>query len=340
MEIQAIDETTFGELTERYRHELRVHCYRMLGSFDDAEDMVQETFLRAWRRRDTYAGRSTVRAWLYKIATNACLDFLGSRSRQARPYEGAALVESDALSRRPMNVPWLQPYPDALLEPASPRDHEPDAVSVARETIELAFLVTIQQLPARQRAVLILRDVLGWPAAEVAALLDTSVASIKSALQRARATVRGHLPERRDEWQAPTPSSDERAVLQRYVDAHERGDLDTIAQLLADDVKLTMPPNPEWLVGRDALLELTAAVYDRSSPWYHGQWRTVLTWANRQPAIANYVQNPSAPETAEMSGKYRGQGLDVLQIVDGKIAAITTFDPKQFERFGLPLVLE
>lgn len=337
--VVAGDGVAFGELTERYRRELRVHAYRMLGSYDDAEDIVQETFMRAWRRRETYQSRSTIRAWLYKIATNACLDFLASTSRRARPYESEPLVASSSTAPTPLNVPWLQPYPDTLLEPASPRDDEPDAVSIARETIELAFLVTIQLLPPRQRAVLILRDVLGWPATETASLLDTSVPSVKSALQRARATIRDHLPESRDEWTATQPTSDEQAVLRRYVKAHERGDLDAIAELLARDIQQTMPPLPEWLVGRDALNELTAAVYDPSSPWFHGQWRLVPTAANRQLAVASYVSKPSAAETEGLAGEYRAQGLDVLRIVDGTVAAITTFEPKHFERFGLPLVL-
>jgi RNA polymerase sigma-70 factor (TIGR02960 family) len=184
----------------------------MLGSFEDAEDLVQETLLRAWRRRESFQGRSTFRAWLYRIATNACLDAL-RRSRRRVPS-----LHSFA------EVPWLQPYPDRLLDEVAPSDAQPDAVVVARETIELTFLAVIQLLPPRQRAVLLLRDVLGWSAAETASLLDTSVAAANSALQRARATLRERLPGRPSEWSGGEPSEQERALLAGFIDAHERAD--------------------------------------------------------------------------------------------------------------------
>jgi RNA polymerase sigma-70 factor (ECF subfamily) len=219
---RAGDEVAFAELVHRHERELRVHCYRMLGSFHESEDLVQETFLRAWRRRETFEGRSTFRAWLYRIATNACLDHLDRNPRRPRPYDPSPSAGSGP-AEPPPAVPWLEPFPDRLLVPA-PDETEPDAVVVAQETIELAFLVAIQHLPPRQRAVLILRDVLGWPAAEAAMLLDGSVASVKSALARARSTVREHLPERRDDWAPSTdPTPDERALLQRYIDAHAQG---------------------------------------------------------------------------------------------------------------------
>jgi RNA polymerase sigma-70 factor, ECF subfamily len=184
------DEAAFAELTERYRRELQVHCYRMLGSFEESEDLVQETFLRAWRRRGTFQGRSTFRAWLYAIATNACLDALERRPRLVSKHAGAESLAE---------IPWLQPYPDQLLEGIASSEDEPDAVLVAKETIELAFIAAIQLLPPRQRVALIARDVLGWSAAETAALLEVSVAAANSALQRARATMREHLPRRRME---------------------------------------------------------------------------------------------------------------------------------------------
>lgn len=333
------DEVAFGELGERHRHELRVHCYRMVGSYHDAEDLVQETLLRAWRKRASYAGRSTFRAWLYKIATNACLDFVDKRDRRAAAYTSPPLVESATTTTAPIDVSWLAPYPDRLLEPAGPRSAEPDEAAVGRETIELAFLVAVQQLPARQRAVLILRDVLGWPATDTAELLGTSVPSTKSALQRARATVREHLPSSRDDWSAAGPSDDERTVVKTFLDAHQRADFDVIAQLLASDVQLTMPPHPAWVAGSDAVVALTAKVLDPESDWYHGQWRGVLTAANRQPAIAHYVQQPSAPETRDLPGEFRAQGVDVLRVRDGRITAITTFEPRFFALFDLPLVL-
>lgn len=335
------DEAAFAELVEGHRHELRVHCYRMLGSFHDAEDLVQETFLKAWRKRDTYRAESSVRAWLYKIATNACLDFLDREKRRATRYVEPPLVESAVAVGAPPAVAWLEPFPDRLLDPPSRRRNEPEAVAIERETIELALMVAIQQLPPRQRAVLILRDVLGWPASETAVLLDSSVASVKSALQRARSALRSQLPERRDEWTSrpEMASVDELALVRRFVDAHQRADFEAIAGMLADDVRQTMPPHPAWLVGRDALLELTGRVLDPASDWFHGEWRSVITAANRQPAIANYVQRPSADETRDLEGGYRAQGLDVISIRGGKITAITTFEPRHFALFDLPLVL-
>lgn len=335
------DAASFAAAVDGHRHELRVHCYRMLGSFHDAEDLVQETYLRAWSKRDTYRAESSVRAWLYKIATNACLDFLDRESRRATRYVDPPLVESAATHVSPVSVAWLEPYPDRLLDPPSPRRHEPDAVAIERETIELAFLVAIQQLPPRQRAVLILRDILGWPAAETATLLDSSVASVKSALQRARSALRSQLPDRRDEWttHSPAASADDLALVRRFVDAHQRADFRAIADCLADDVLQTMPPHPAWLVGRDALLDLTARVLDPASDWFHGEWRHVITAANRQPVIANYVQHPTAEETRDLEGGYRAQGLDVIGIRDGRITDITTFEPRHFALFDLPLVL-
>lgn len=333
------DDGAFGALVEPLRWELRVHCYRMLGSYDEAEDIVQETFLRAWRRKETYQGRSSFRAWLYKIATNACLDVIDDAKRRAAPYPGPPLAEAGAPARVPANVPWLQPVPDTLLEPAD-NAQGPESAAVSKETIELAFLVAIQHLPARQRAVLITRDVLGWPATDTATLLSTSVASVKSALQRARATLKEHLPERREDW-APTakPSADERALLRRYVQAHERADLDALTGMLAEDVQLTMPPHPAWLAGRAALLSLTGQVFDSGSSWYHGSWRGVVTGANRQPAVAWFVEHPTTDETRDLPGRFRAQVLDVMRIDDGRVTAITSFEPRYFAAFGLPLVL-
>lgn len=340
--IRAGDEAAFAEFVRRHRGELQVHCYRMLGSFDESEDIVQETFLRAWKGRAGFQARSTFRAWLYRIATNACLDFLAHHQRRPRAYQGPPLVAPAGQVVPPDDIPWLQPFPDRLLEPVAAADTEPDAVVVSRETIELAFLAAIQYLPPRQRAVLILRDVLGWRAAETAAQLDTSVASVKSALQRARATLKEHLPPRRDDWAPSTdPTAAERALLQRYLDAHVQADLDAMAELLAEDVRVTMPPNPDWLVGRSALLTLTAEVFDPASSWHHGRWRGVATWANRQPAVAHYVERPTAEETMALTGdfRYRAQVLDVLRVERGKVAAITSFEPRVFPAFGLPLAL-
>ncbi|GIH67809.1 sigma-70 family RNA polymerase sigma factor [Sphaerimonospora thailandensis] len=322
-------EEEFAELVERHRRELQVHCYRMLGSLEESEDLVQETFLRAWRRRETFQGRSTFRAWLYRIATNACLDFLDRHPRRPRRHAPG----SNTAAPPPVDISWLQPYPDHLLEPPAPGDTEPDALVEAKETVELAFLIAIQHLPPRQRAVLILRDVLGWPAGETAELLDVSVASVKSALQRARPAMKEHLPQRRLEWApAADPTQEERALLQRYMDAHEQADDTAIAELLREDVRLTMPPHPMWFAGRASIMAFTKQVFDPASPYHHGDWRCVPTRANGQPASAAYVRRPGEPE-------FRAQVLDVLRIEAGKIAEIIAFEPRLFPAFGLPLTL-
>ncbi|HEX6873389.1 MAG TPA: sigma-70 family RNA polymerase sigma factor [Micromonosporaceae bacterium] len=330
--LSMLDEAAFADLVEGCRRELQVHCYRMLGSFEDSEDLVQETFLRAWRKRDTYQGRSTVRAWLYRIATNACLDFLARNPRQPvpRPAETNA---AGVTQRPPDEISWLQPYPDHLLEPQAPSDAEPDALVVAKETIELAFLVAIQYLPPKQRAVLILTDVLGWPASETAALLEVSVASVNSALQRARATLKERLSPRRMEW-APSvdPSEAERALLQRYMAVVETIDTRAMAELLREDVKVTMPPHPIYILGRDNLVAGLNQFLDPNSPAHFGPWRSIPTRANRQPAVAHYVRRPGEHE-------YRPQVLDVLTIEDGLVAEITSFGPDLFPAFGLPATL-
>jgi len=223
------DESAFSELVERYRRDLQAHAYRILGSREDAEDLTQETFLRAWRMRGTFQGRSSFRAWLFRIATNTCLSALERRPRRRPAAAGHETV-------------WIHPAPDAVLEQIASTDAEPDDELVAKETVELAFLVAVQHLPPRQRAVLIARDVLGWSAKEAASLLDTSVASVNSALQRARATLRNHLPEPRLEWAtASDPTEEERALLRRYLDAVVRTDADALAATLREDTGFTMP---------------------------------------------------------------------------------------------------
>ncbi|GAA1263210.1 RNA polymerase subunit sigma-70 [Pseudonocardia aurantiaca] len=318
---QAGDEAAFVSLVERHRRELQVHCYRMLGSFDEAEDMVQEAFLRAWRRRETYAGRSTFRAWLYRIATNACLDHLERNPRRPMPVAGAPGHSE---------VPWLQPFPDQMLDQVAPVADEPDAVVVARETIELAFLVAVQHLPPRQRAVLMLRDVLGWRAAETAELLESSVASVNSALQRARATLRDHLPERRAEWTSADPTEAERSVLQRFVEASEKADMAALGALLREDAIFSMPPEPGWFQGRDVLMAAWGPAM--VGPTSLGEFRLVPTAANRQPAAASYIRKPGGQQFEALS-------LDVLRIEDGEIAEVTTFGADKFPFFGLPATL-
>ncbi|WBC17203.1 RNA polymerase subunit sigma-70 [Micromonospora sp. WMMA1998] len=306
-----VDEPVFAGLTERHRRELHVHCYRMLGSFEDAEDAVQETFLRAWRRRETYAGRSTVRAWLYRIATNTCLDLLAKRRPQ--PATGG-------------EVPWLQPYPDRLLDelPAGDAD-EPEAVAVARETIELAYLVAVQHLAPRPRAVLILRDVLGWPARDVAELLGDSVNSVNSALQRARAGMRAHLPAERQDWTGGDEDAGTRELVRRFTDASVAKDVDRLAALLRDDVRCSMPPTPGLQVGRDAVVgDWVADGFPEL-----GRLRAVPTAVNRQPAVAFYLWR-------EGEGAYLPLTLDALRVTDGAITEIVTFHADQFPRLGLP----
>lgn len=331
---RAGDESAFAALVERHQRELRVHCYRMLGSFDESEDLVQETFLRAWKNLPGFEGRSTFRAWLYRIATNACLDALDGRARRVLPHQVAGPSDPSTPLPPRTDVAWLQPFPDVLAEPVAPSDEQPDVVVVARETIELAFLAAIQHLPPRQRAVLILRDVLGWPARQTADLLEGSVASVNSAVQRARATLREHLPERRLDW-APSaePTEHERAVLRRYMDAVEGADLAAVAELLAGDVRATMPPYPMWFQGRDAVMASLEASWDPGLPAYVGRFLMVPTGANRQPAVAAYVLPPGARE-------HRPFAIAVLRIVGGRIAEITAFhDPALFAAFALPATL-
>jgi RNA polymerase sigma-70 factor (ECF subfamily) len=316
--VKAGNESAFSGLVEPHRRELQVHCYRMLGSFEDSEDLVQETFLRAWRRRQTFEGRAPLRAWLYRIATNACLDAIARRPR-ATP------------ARESPEVPWLQPYPDELLEGLTADDAQPDDAVVAKETIELAFMTAIQHLPPTQRAVLILRGVLGWSAKDTAELLDSSISSVNSALQRARRTLRQRLPERRLEW-APDadPTEAEQALLERYVDATERADANGLRELMRADARFSMPPEPGYWVGRE---EIVAA-------WVEGGFgtaefkdmRCVLTRANMQPAVACYRRLPG--ESA-----YRPLAIDVLRIEEGQVAEIVTFHPELFRTFGLPPAL-
>jgi RNA polymerase sigma-70 factor (TIGR02960 family) len=310
----ARNQSAFAELAERYRRELHVHCYRMLASFEEAEDAVQETFLRAWRSRDSFDGGTMFRAWLYRIATNVCLDMLRSRSRHLTSMRTFA------------EVPWLQPYPDQLLDEVAPAEDEPDAVVVERETIELAFLAAMQVLPPRQRAALIARDVLGWPASETATLLETSVAATNSALQRARATMGEHLPAKRSEWSAGSPSDEERDLLKRFIDAHERYDAPAAIAISAQDLRITMPPYPYLFEGIDVIGPLIDGALRE------GEWRLLGTWANRMPTAASYLRKAGDTE-------FRPFKFDVLRIEHGKIAEITTYGWALFPEFGLPPTL-
>ena len=321
------DRDAFAAVVGRYRRELEVHCYRMLGSLEDAEDVVQETLLRAWRRRETFRGRSTVRAWLYGIATNACLDVLESRSRRLLPPSVTTAADPLAAPALASEVGWLEPYPDQLLDEIVDVEAGPEEKIVARETIELAFLVAIQHLPPRQRAVLILRDILGWSARETAATINMTVIAGNSALQRARETLRQHLPERRLEWGRPAaPDTVERSLLERYMQAWDRADVDGLVALLAEDARLAMPPTPAWYAGRDAIGAFLRSfpLAPTASPHIH-----VPTRANRQPAFAVFL-------AGEAGAPPRPLGLEVLRISDGLIAEIDIFlQPRLIERFAV-----
>jgi RNA polymerase sigma-70 factor (TIGR02960 family) len=314
-----VNKADFAARAERHRRELHVHCYRMLASFDEAEDAVQETFLRAWRNRGTFEGDDLFRAWLYRIATNVCLDALRRRTRRG----------TDAVSNA--DLPWLQPYPDRLLDEIAPSEEEPDAVAVARETIELAFLAALQVLPPRQRAALVLRDVLGWPADETASLLETSVAAANSAVQRARATMQAHLPSHRMEWAAGEPGPVERDLLDRFIDAHERCDAEAAVAIAAKDIRVTMPPYPWLYDGLDMLAPLLERAF---GPEREGDWRLVPTMANRMPAAVSYLRRPGDTE-------FRAFKVDVLRIEHGEVAEITTFGPMfLLAAFDLPEILD
>ena len=304
-----MDHSAFAAQAERHRRELHVHCYRMLASFDEAEDAVQETFLKAWRGRSGFDGGSQFRAWLYRIATNVCLDMLRRSSRRTAANSFA-------------EVPWLQPYPDLLLEAAAPAGEQPEAVAISRETISLAFLAALQVLPPRQRAALIARDVLGWPASETASALGTSVAAANSALQRARATMQSHLPDTRAEWSARDPSAEERRLVEQFIAAHERLDAEAAIAIAAQDIRVTMPPLPYCFQGAEALRPLMA---DAAAM---GEWRLVPAGANQMPAAASYLRRPG-------DSVFRAFKLDVMRVEGALIAEITTFPADHFAAFGL-----
>ena len=307
---RAGDTAKFAVFTERYRRELHVHCYRMLASYEDAQDMTQETFLRAWDKRESFQGRAALRAWLYRIATNICLDFLDKR-RDRTPLSPEPGTE----------VRYLQPLPD-----------DPQDTAVARETIELAFVVAVQHLPPRQRAVLILRDVLGWPANQAAEALELSVASANSALQRARDTMRDVLPDARMDWRKPATrelSADEHALVSTYMAAHEALDFDLLSSLLCDEVRFAMPPEPGVWVGRESVMRCWM---DGLAEFNPGDFRCVLTTANRQPAVVVYRRESGG-------STYRAMAIDILRLTDGLVADATTFGPDVINWFDVPEVL-
>ena len=328
---RAGDRDAFAELCERYRRQLHVHCYRMLGSVDDADDLVQDTFLKAWQARRSFEGRSLFRTWLYRIATNACLDVLARRPKRVMPYDvrpPEAVLSTDLPP--PIELPWLQPYPDRLLDVAAPAHEEPAILVESRETFELAYLAAIQHLPARQRAVLVLRDALSWSATETAALLDMTEAAANSLLQRARTTMRAKLPERRTEWTRARDITDaERDLLRRYIEASEAADGAAFNALLAEDVRQTMPPLPMWWDGKELVGSLNTYFLEGGAL---GDFRAIPTAANRQPAAAFYLR-PYGERAFKLIA------VDVLTMRNGLITEMDTFDPHGCPGFDLPEVL-
>jgi len=320
----------FANAVERHRHELLVHCYRMLGSLPDAEDAVQETLLRAWRYRDSVKDGAPLRPWLYRVATNACLDAIARDERRA--VLTAKAEADDAGNGQPDDVVWLGPIPNSVLEPATPPASTPEAMTLRSETIEIAFLTVIQLLTPQQRAALILCDVLDWTAKDAADLLDLTVSAVNSALQRARARLRERLPSRKPAWPANADASAaERDLLKKYVEASEAADFRAFESIIRDDATFRMPPEPGIAAGREAIFKLWVEGGFGSERF--GRLRCLVTHANLQPAVACYRCQPG-------ESTWRALALDVLRIEDGLITEIVVFMPDNFPAFGLPIILD
>jgi RNA polymerase sigma-70 factor (TIGR02960 family) len=311
----ALDESAFAALVERHRGELQVHCYRMLGSFQDAEDALQETLLAAWRGIEGFEGRASLRTWLYQIATNRCLNARRSASRRPPKEWDVPKVEPPEPTRLG-EVLWLEPYPDALLEGAADVPLGPEARYEQQESISLAFVTALQILPPRQVAVLVLRDVLGFPASEVAEMLGATVESVNSALKRARAGLERRRPTASDR-------SSEEAIVAKFVRAWESADLDALVALLTDDVFMSMPPMPFEYEGRDVVARFVAGIFDSGR-----RFDLVPTRANGQPAFGAYLRAPT--------GIRHGTGLYVLTLTGDQICGMTRFDNSVLPWFGLP----
>ena len=323
---RAGDGEAFRELTDPYRSELQVHCYRILGSVQDAEDMLQETLLAAWRGLGQFEERASMRSWLYKIATNRCLNALRDGGRRPAGHQWSAPPPEPTRRTEPL---WLQPYPGELLDDLPDAAPGPEARYEAKEAVALAFVAGLQRLPPRQRAVLVLRDVLGYPAAQAAGVLAVSEVSVNSALQRARATLAAQLPAaRRDSAPAPR-SARERKLTSRFADAFEAGDTGHLVALLTEDASLTMPPEPLEYQGHPAI-----ANFFQTRAWWGTQApRLVPTRASNQPAFGAYLADPHEPVA-------RAHSLIVLTLAGDKICAITRFgNDNLFPHFGLPPTL-
>jgi RNA polymerase sigma-70 factor (ECF subfamily) len=317
---RAGDGEAFRELVAPHQRELQVHCYRMLGSISDAEDALQDTLLAAWQGIASFEGRSSLRTWLYRIATNRCLNARRAAARRPAKEWDVPRVDPPEPTRLG-EVAWLEPIPDALLDGVIDQPLGPAARYEQRESISLAFVTALQLLPPRQVAVLVLRDVLGFPASEVAAMLDTSVDSVTSALKRARATLQRRMP--RNEPPPPPGSPAEAALAARFADAYESADLGALIALLTDDVFISMPPMPFEYEGRDPAARFFAAIFDAGR-----RFDLVPTWANGQPAFGAYLR--------DAGGARHGVGLFVLTLAGDRIRALTRFENTVLPWFGLP----
>jgi RNA polymerase sigma-70 factor (ECF subfamily) len=324
MKLIDLDQTAFGDLIEPHRRELQAHCYRMLGGVQDAEDAVQETFLKAWLRRETYEQRAALRAWLYKIATNTCLDRLRRQPRRYVPLTREARSSADEPIPAPVYEPiWLEPYPDTYLDV----DGDPEAQHALRETIRMAFIALLHRLPPRQRAVVILQDVVGWKASEIADALDTTVLAVKSALHRARATLAA-APETHEEL---AQSDMKQHQIETYMRAWEDADIPGLIALLTDDATFSMPPIPSWYQGRESIRALVGKTVFAGNA--EGRWRMRRTRANRQIAFGLY-------RIGDQPNTYHAYGIQLISAREGQIDDITTFrSPGLFRPFGLPEVL-
>jgi RNA polymerase sigma-70 factor (ECF subfamily) len=325
---RAGDEEAFRELTDPYRRELQLHCYRILGSLQDAEDLLQETLLAAWRGLEQFEERSSVRTWLYRIATNRCLNAL--RDNRRRPRLEVRVLTDVPEPTRTGEPTWLEPYPDELIETVPDVAPGPDARYEAKEAVALAFVSGLQRLPPRQRAVVVLRDVLGYRAAEVASMLDASEASVNGALQRARGTLDAASRVARGRLSPAAGSAEERDTIARFAEAFVADDIDTVVELMTEDALIAMPPEPLEYEGRDAIDRfLRSRVHDRGGR----RIRLVPTRANGQPALGHYIEDPHAPVL-------RCYGLLVLTLEGDRISGITRFrDTAILPRFGLPRTL-
>jgi RNA polymerase sigma-70 factor, ECF subfamily len=323
---------TFEQLAEPFRRELKLHCYRMLGSLHESEDAVQETYLRAWRSFGGFDGRGAFRGWLYRIATNVCLDALASRKNARRflPDQRAPATAEMPDGTPATDVAWLEPYPNSNLEGIADDAPNPEARYTSREAVQLAFVAVIQQLPPRQRAVLLLCDVLGWSAAETASLLGGTAASINSTLQRGRETLAKAYPDGRPRM-VLRPGGEQQGLLDRYLQAWERLDLDGFVSLLKEDATYTMPPLPQWYTGRPAI----GTFFGWAWKLYAG-FRLVPTAANRQPAFAAYSRT-------EVGAPWNAHSIQVLALEQDSISTLILFakpdGPRLFSAFGLPFVL-